>query len=193
MNTLRPKQDRWSTLGAMVIRLRIVVLGLSLILAVAGVALWIWLGVGAFVWGLLLCSVIGVAVLIATRFSPSADVPETDDVSQLSEERRQQLVRGTSMHLRNMRYRYTVRAERHELSDRECFNAEVNSVHLGFVPVVISDVSTDKQDYGFVAFVFDGRRWRGPGLPCPGGRDRALQHAFRCVSPLDDSDESTFE
>ena len=94
------------------------------------------------------------------------------------------------MHLRNMRYRYSVRAEHHELSDRECFNAEVNRVHLGFVPVMITDTATDKQGYGFVAFVYDGRRWRGPGLPCPGGRDRALQHAQHCVSPLDESDGS---
>lgn len=175
----------------MVIPLRVVFLGLSLTLAAAGVALWIWLGADAFVWGLLLCGTIGVVLLIVPRPTTTADLREPDDVSQLSDQRRQQLIRGTSMHLRNMRYRYTVRAEHHELSDRECFNAEVNSVHLGFVPVVIADVSTEKQDYGFVAFVFDGRRWRGPGLPCPGGRDRALQHAFRCVSALDDSDEST--
>ncbi len=95
------------------------------------------------------------------------------------------------MHLRNMRYRYSVRAEHHELSEREGFNAEVNGVHLGFVPVMITDNATDKQGYGFVAFVYDGRRWRGPGLPCPGGRERALQHAQHCVSPLDKSDEST--
>ncbi len=175
----------------MVIGLRVVFLGLSLTLAAAGVALWIWLGADVFVWGLLLCSTIGVVLLIVTRPTPADDVREPDDVSQLSKERRQQLIRGTSMHLRNMRYRYTVRAEHHELSDRQCFNAEVNSVHLGFVPVVIADSTTDKQDYGFVAFVFDGRRWRGPGLPCPGGRDRALQHACRCVSALDDSDESS--
>ncbi len=150
-----------------------------------------WLGADAFVWALLLCGTIGVVAVILTRPKTTTDHQEPDDVSQLSEQRRQQLIRGTSMHLRNMRYRYTVRAEHHELGDRQCFNAEVNSVHLGFVPVVIADSATQKHGYGFVAFVFDGRRWRGPGLPCPGGRDRALQHAFRCVSPLDDSDGST--
>ncbi len=172
----------------MVVRLRVILWGLSLTLAAAGVALWISLGADAFVWGLLLCSTTGIVFLIVTRPTATSDVQEPDDVSQLSQERLQQLIRGTSMHLRNMHYRYTVRAEHHQLSDRECFNAEVNGVHLGFVPVVIADVSTDKQDYGFVAFVFDGRRWRGPGLPCPGGRDRALRHAFRCVSPLDEPD-----
>ncbi len=184
-------QVRWVVYtGAMVIGLRVVVLGLSLTLAAAGVALWIWLGADVFVWGLLLCSAIGVVVLIVTRPSAAADIREPDDVSQLSKERRQQLIRGTSMHLRNMRYRYTVRAEHHELSDRQCFNAEVNSVHLGFVPVVIADNATEKQGFGFVAFVHDGRRWRGPGMPCPGGRERALEHALRCVSPLNDSIDS---
>ena len=166
-------------------------LGLSLISAATGGVLWIGLGAGVLMWVLLLCGLIGVAAMIVTRPTTTAEVREPDDVSQLTEERRQQLIRGTSMHLRDMRYRYTVRAEHHELSDRQCFNAEVNEVHLGFVPVVIVDNATEKQGYGFVAFVFDGRRWRGPGLPCPGGRDNALRHALRCVSPLDEPDEST--
>ena len=175
----------------MVIPVRAVLAGVAVISAAAGGALWIWLGPGGLVWILLLCGVIGLIVARTGPLGGTARVEEPDDISQLSTERRHQLVRGTSMHLRNMRYRYSVRAEHHELSDRECFNAEVNRVHLGFVPVMITDNATDKQGYGFVAFVYDGRRWRGPGLPCPGGRDRALQHALRCVSPLDDSDEPT--
>ena len=172
----------------MVIPIRAVLVGVAVISAAAGGALWIWRGPGVLVWILLVCSVIG---LIVARMGPlggTARLQEPDDVSQLPAERRHQLVRGTSMHLRNMRYRYSVRAEHHELSDRECFNAQVNRVHLGFVPVMITDTATDKQGYGFVAFVYDGRRWRGPGLPCPGGRERALQHAQHCVSPLDESD-----
>lgn len=175
----------------MVVPVRAVLVGVAVISAAAGGALWIWLGGGVLVWILLSCGVIG---LIVARMGPrggTARLQEPDDVSQLTAERRHQLVRGTSMHLRNMRYRYSVRAEHHELSDRECFNAEVNRVLLGFVPVRITDNATDKQGNGFVAFVYDGRRWRGPGLPCPGGRDRALQHAQHCVSPLDVSDEST--
>lgn len=175
----------------MVIQVRALLAGVAVISAAAGGALWLWRGPGVLVWILLVCGVIG---LIVARMGPrreTARLEEPDDVSQLSAERRHQLVRGTSMHLRNMRYRYSVRAEHHELSDRECFNAEVNRVHLGFVPVIITDNTTDKQGYGFVAFVYDGRRWRGPGLPCPGGRDRALQHAQHCVSPLDDSDGPT--
>lgn len=177
--------------GAMVIGPRVVFLGLSLILAAAGGALWMWRGADVLTWVLLLCGTIGILVVLVTRPVTTAEFREPDDVSQLSQQRRQQLIRGTSMHLRNMRYRYTVRGERHELSDRQCFNAEVNSVHLGFVPVVITDSATEKHGFGFVAFVYDGRRWRGPGLPCPGGPDQALQHALRCVSPLDDSDGLT--
>ena len=175
----------------MVIPVRAVLVGVAVIAAAAGGALWLWRGPGVLVWILLVCGAIG---LIVARMGPrggTARLEEPDDVSQLTTERRHQLVRGTSMHLRNMRYRYSVRAEHHELSDRECFNVEVNNIHLGFVPVMITDNATDKQGYGFVAFVYDGRRWRGPGLPCPGGRDRALQHAQHCVSPLDESDEST--
>ena len=175
----------------MVIPVRAVLVGVAVISAAAGGALWLGRGPGVVVWILLLCGVIG---LIVARIGPgrgTTRLEEPDDVSQLSTERRHQLVRGTSMHLRDMRYRYSVRAEHHELGGRECFNAEVNNIHLGFVPVMITDNATDKQGYGFVAFVYDGRRWRGPGLPCPGGRERALHHAQHCVSPLDESDEPT--
>ena len=175
----------------MVLPVRAVLVGVAVISAAAGGALWLGRGPGVVVWILLLCGVIG---LIVARIGPgrgTTRLEEPDDVSQLSTERRHQLVRGTSMHLRDMRYRYSVRAEHHELGNRECFNAEVNNIHLGFVPVMITDNATDKQGYGFVAFVYDGRRWRGPGLPCPGGRERALHHAQHCVSPLDESDEPT--
>ena len=39
-----------------------------------------------------------------------------------------------------------------------------------FVPAVITDNDDDRQGYGYVAFVYDQHRWRGPGLPCPAGR-----------------------
>ena len=174
----------------MVIQVRALLAGVAVSLAAAGGALWLWRGPGVLVWILLVCGVIGLIVLRVGPGRRTTRLEEPDDVSQLSAERRHQLVRGTSMHLRNMRYRYSVRAEHHELSDRQCFNAEVNRVHLGFVPAMITDNATDKQGYGFVAFVYDGRRWRGPGLPCPGGRDRALQHAQHCVSQLDESEGS---
>ena len=175
----------------MVIPVRAVLVGVAVISAAAGGALWLGRGPGVVVWILLLCGVIGLIVARMGTRGGTTRLEEPDDVSQLSTERRHQLVRGTSMHLRDMRYRYSVRAEHHELGGRECFNAEVNNIHLGFVPVMITDNATDKQGYGFVAFVYDGRRWRGPALPCPGGRERALQHAQHCVSPLDESDEPT--
>lgn len=175
----------------MVVPVRAVLVGVAVISAAAGGALWLGRGPGVVVWILLLCGVIGLIVARMGTRGGTTRLEEPDDVSQLSTERRHQLVRGTSMHLRDMRYRYSVRAEHHELGGRECFNAEVNNIHLGFVPVMITDNATDKQGYGFVAFVYDGRRWRGPGLPCPGGRERALQHAQHCVSPLDESDEPT--
>ena len=175
----------------MVVPVRAVLVGVAVISAAAGGALWLGRGPGVVVWILLLCGVIGLIVARMGTRGGTTRLEEPDDVSQLSAERRHQLVRGTSMHLRDMRYRYSVRAEHHELGGRECFNAEVNNIHLGFVPVMITDNATDKQGYGFVAFVYDGRRWRGPGLPCPGGRERALHHAQHCVSPLDESDEST--
>ena len=111
---------------------------------------------------------------------------EPDQIERLGEDRRLELVRGTSMHLRDMRYRYSLRYDR---SDRDPFTAEVNTVILGFVPVVILDNQTDRQGLGFVAFPYDGERWRGPGLPCSGDRGAALEHAARCVSPLDDGHE----
>ena len=175
----------------MVVPVRAVLVGVAVISAAAGGALWLGRGPGVLVWILLLCGVIGLIVARMGTRAGTTRLEEPDNVSQLSAERRHQLVRGTSMHLRDMRYRYSVRAEHHELGGRECFNAEVNNIHLGFVPVMITDNATDKQGYGFVAFVYDGRRWRGPGLPCPGGRERALQHAQHCVSPLDESDEPT--
>ena len=117
-------------------------LSVSLISAATGGALWMSRGADLLVWILLLCGVVGVIGTLLKRADGSGAIGEPDDVSQLSDQRRQQLIRGTSMHLRNMRYRYTVRAEHHDLSDRQCFNAEVNSLHLGFVPVVIGDSTT---------------------------------------------------
>ncbi len=87
----------------MVVPVRAVLVGVAVISAAAGGALWLWRGPGVLVWILLLCGVIG---LIVARMGPRggpARLQEPDDVSQLSAERRHQLVRGTRMHLRNMR------------------------------------------------------------------------------------------
>lgn len=108
---------------------------------------------------------------------------EPQRIEDLDDTRRRELIRGTSMHLRNMKYRYSVRYDR---SNRQPFTTEVNTVILGFLPVIILDNRTDRQGYGFVAFPHDGGRWRGPGLPCGGDREEAIAHAARCVSPLEE-------
>jgi len=111
-------------------------------------------------------------------------------MEDLDAERQRALIRGTSMHLRNMRYRYSIR---YDHADRTPFTTEVNTITLGFVPVVILDNLSDKQGLGYVAFPHDGRRWRGPGLPCGGGPEQAVAHAARCVSPLEKTDDSRDE
>jgi hypothetical protein len=114
------------------------------------------------------------------------------DIDRVAEERRRELVRGTRMHLRNMKYRYSVRFDATKAGDRRCFSAEVNTIRLGFVPVFIIDNNTDRQGFGYLAFVHDGRRWRGPGLPCPADQTEAVRHAARCVAPLATEEETRF-
>lgn len=118
--------------------------------------------------------------------------PEPDDMKTVDPDRRKELVRGTSMYLRELKYRYSIRLDPTETGEHRCFTAEVNGVKLGFVPVLITDNSNDRQGYGYVAFVHDGRRWRGPGLPCPSGQVEAVRHAAKCVSPLATEEETRF-
>ncbi len=125
----------------------------------------------------------GVVSLVAVLWRPPEREPtvEASEIGLVGEDRLRELVRGTSLHLREMKYRYSVRQDP---GSRACFNAEVNTVRLGFVPVVITDNYTDRQASGYVAFPYDGRRWRGPGLPCAGSPEDAVAHAIRCVEPL---------
>ncbi len=152
---------------------------LTLVATGAPRSVWATSSVAAGGLGLLL----GVATLWSRRAGRSS-AAEPDLLEELDENRIQVLVRGTSLHLRDMRYRYSVRRDRHAVHDRRPFTEVINSVRLGFLPVVMTDNGTDQQGYGYVAFVYDGRRWRGPGLPCPDGREDAMNHAARCVSPL---------
>jgi hypothetical protein len=117
---------------------------------------------------------------------------ETDDMKTLTPDRRRELIRGTSLYLRELNYRYSIRLDPTETGEHRCFTAEVNGVKLGFVPVLITDNSNDRQGYGYVAFVHDGKRWRGPGLPCPSGQVEAVRHAAKCVSPLATEEETRF-
>jgi hypothetical protein len=161
---------------------------------VLGVVLWVLrdrVGTAAPI-ALAVVGIGGIAALVIRPRSLPARV-ESDDITELSEARRKELMRGTSMYLREMRYRYSVRLDQRDSGERRCFAAEVNTIHLGFVPAVITDTTNDRQGLGFVAFVHDGRRWRGPGLPCPADQAEAVRHAARCVSPLARDEETKFE
>jgi hypothetical protein len=145
-------------------------------------------------WVNVFCGAASLALLCVLR-SPAGGRgrQETSDMNDLSPQRRRELVRGTSMYLRELKYRYSIRLDQNEAGEHRCFSAEVNSVRLGFVPVVIIDNTNDRQGYGYVAFVHDGKRWRGPGLPCPAGQVEAVRHAAKCVSPLSTEEETRFD
>ena len=169
------------------------VLSIRRLLAVAAILLLgvsIALVLRAQPWAWMSSVVLSVLASIFLLLWPAAHSPvvESESVEHLSRERQNELIRGTSLQLRTMKYRYSVRPDS---GGRGAFSARVNQIHLGFLPVVITDNHTDKQGLGFVAFVHDGRRWRGPGLPCAGTREDALAHAARCVEPLAGRDGSS--
>lgn len=124
------------------------------------------------------------------RPTTQASYSDPQEMSELPMQRQHELLRGTSLHLHEMKYRYSVRIDHNQTVDRCSFNADVNTITLGFVPAVMTDNATDKQGFGFVAFVYDGNRWLGPGLPCPGTKEQAIALALRSVNPLEDADDS---
>ncbi len=159
--------------------LRIVgLIGAALLLVGGGLYLALgWRGSGM----ILIATAILIGLLVVYMpIRQQEDERESEDISDLPIDRRKELIRGTSMHLRDMRYRYSIR---HDQGDRNCFNREINGILLGFVPIILLDTTDDRQGYGFVAFPYDGRRWRGPGLPCGGSVEEAIAHAARCVEP----------
>lgn len=168
---------------------------LSACIAALGIVTWNmpelarWLALGVTLCGI-------ISILVLNVFRPPV-LPmgrgETSNITDLSPQRRRELVRGTSLYLRELKYRYSIRSDATERQDHHCFTAEVNRVKLGFVPVVIIDNTNDRQGFGYVAFVHDGKRWRGPGLPCPAGQVEAVRHAAKCVSPLATDEETRFE
>ncbi len=171
----------------MVISVRHLILGLSVVVFLLGAVLWIFvdskiLGVVAMGCGLLS----GLLTYLFMRSTNKAGQCEPIEMNELPQERRHELLRGTSHHLNQIKYRYSVRIDHNETAERCCFNADVNSIKLGFVPVVITDNATDKQGFGYAAFVFDGNRWLGPGLPCPGTKEQAIAHAQKSVAPPED-------
>jgi hypothetical protein len=130
---------------------------------------------------------------IVLQATPSTIPDESEDIRHLSEERQRELIRGTSLFLRESNFRYSVRNDSRETGAKRGFNAEVNTVRLGFLPAAINDNTNDREGFGYVAFVYDGHRWCGPGLPCPADQTEAVRHAARCVSPLASEEETHFE
>lgn len=182
-----------ATLPAMVVNGRSLLLAMSCVIAAVGIVMWIKPVGRELAWVVVFCGLISILVLNALRPSPPAEPePETENIGELPEERRRELVRGASLHMRDMRARYSVRIDSSETGDRKCFSAEINTVKLGFIPVFLTDTTNDRQGQGYMAFVHDGRRWRGPGLPCPADQADAVRHAARCVAPLATEEETRF-
>lgn len=162
-------------------------LGLCLVVFLLGAVLWIFMVSQTLSVIAMACSLLsGVLVIVFVRPPSMASYREPQEMSELPKEKQHELLRGTGLHLREMKYRYSVRIDHNQTVDRCCFNADVNTIMLGFIPVVITDNATDKQGFGFVAFVYDGNRWLGPGLPCPGTKEQAIAHAQESVAPRED-------
>lgn len=177
----------------MLISTRNLLLGLSVIVTTVGVVLLVTRPeAGWLVWVIIFCGIASISALSLWPDSIPMLPKESEQINDTTVERRRELVRGTSLYLRELRYRYSIRIDPTEAGDRKPFSAEVNSIKLGFVPVIIIDNTNDRQGFGYTAFVHDGRRWRGPGLPCPAGQSDAVKHAARCVSPLAKEEETKF-
>ena len=119
-----------------------------------------------------------VAMLFLYRHPAGATI-EPEKIELVDQPRRRELIRGSSMHFRDMKYRYSVRAD-HE--DQSAFTCTIEGIVLGFIPVILTDVETDRQGFGYLACIHDGHRWKAPGLPCPGDPEEAISHAGRCLS-----------
>ncbi|MDY7108173.1 MAG: hypothetical protein SYC29_06005 [Planctomycetota bacterium] len=182
------------TLPFMFLTGRRLILALSIILAALGLLLWVMRVAAPQVSViLLLAGFVGMIAAGLLRAPKPTMQVESADIREVSSERRRELMRGTSLSLREMEYRYSVRLDTTDSRERRAFSAEVNTIRLGFVPAIITDNTNDRQGFGYVAFVHDGARWRGPGLPCPADQTEAMRHAARCVSPLSTEEETSFE
>jgi len=170
--------------GLMVFSARHLLFGLCIAGFLLGAVLWTNQALSLAIMAISLLS--GVIVIVKVPPPSKASYSEPQEMSEMPQKRQHELLRGTSLHLHKMKYRYSVRIDHNQTTDHCCFNAEVNSIMLGFIPVIITDNTTDKQGFGFVAFVNNGKRWLGPGLPCPGAKEQAIAHALECVSPAED-------
>src|SRR6185503_15687177 len=118
----------------MVISGRLLLLVLSACIAALGIVTWAvpeygkWLALGVIGCGV-------VSILVLNIFRPpasSAGRMESSNITELTEQRRRELVRGTSLYLRELKYRYSIRSESMPRANQPCFTAEVNTVRLGF-------------------------------------------------------------
>jgi hypothetical protein len=175
----------------MTVLMRWLLMTLSIVIVAVAIVIWIE---PRYAWLAVIAALAGAGIILVLLMRPGEShrgPPEPQSIDLLTNERRLELMRGTSLYLQQQEYRYSIRAAREE--SRLCFTADVNTVKLGFVPAIVTDNTNDRQGYGYVAFVYDGRRWRGPGLPCPDGQAEAVRHAARCVSPLATDDETRYE
>jgi hypothetical protein len=176
----------------MLISTRNLLIGLSIVVTLVALLMLLDSRMTWLAWVIIGCGLASVAALSIWPNAVPRLAREADDINDVPSQRRRELVRGTSLYLRELRYRYSIRIDPSESDDRRPFSAEVNTIKLGFVPVIITDNTNDRQGYGYAAFVHDGKRWRGPGLPCPAGQPEAVRHAARCVSPLAKEEETRF-
>ncbi len=173
----------------MLITGRTVLLALSGLMTAVGIVL-LAVEPSVWMWAAMIIAAGAVSMAVLLRFRPPQPPrnDESDDIRDVDDERCRELIRGTSLFLREMRYRYSVRFDR---TERARFTMTVNNMRLGFVPVVINDNLSERQGYGYVAFIHDERRWRGPGLPCVGGPEQAVQYAAQCITPLDEQNRQS--
>lgn len=175
--------------------LRVIIFFTGLLALGSGVALWLG-DAKAGLLGSLVIIALGLGMCITAlvlQTTPTSAPDEPEDIRHLDEARQRELIRGTSLFLRESNFRYSVRSDSREAGAKRGFNAEVNTVRLGFLPAAINDNTNDREGFGYVAFVYDGHRWCGPGLPCPADQTDAVRHAARCVSPLASEEETKFE
>src|SRR5436190_774983 len=73
-------------------------------------------------WVNIFCGLASLAILLMLR-GPAAGRGrhETEDMNQLSPQRRRELVRGTSMYLRELKYRYSIRLDASQTGEHRCF------------------------------------------------------------------------
>src|SRR5688572_32688141 len=117
----------------MLISSRNLLVGLSVIVTTLGVLLLLRDQTNWLVWVIIACGIISITALSLWPDRLPTLAKESEDITETSEELRRELVRGTSLYLRELRYRYSVRFDPSDAGERKAFSAEVNTIKLGFV------------------------------------------------------------